>query len=322
MAAVNRETLARHEFDKQQGEANLAGQRLTTYNTLKREVETNKNIYDGLLQKLREAASSSGMTPSGIQIIDPAKPPQRPQRPKVFLNLALGALLGMVFGVAVAFTMERSDRSIKSPEEVERFLCLPPLGSVPAVNSLNSKMYALPALETSELPGWKSSDQKRAGEGPLGNGLRPGDSQAAVALGEAFRSLCASVLFSSTGPAPRSILIASAEPREGKTTVASNLAIALAELGNRVLIVDADMRRPKLHKLFEVSGVSSLASYLAGERPWRAMAQPTRIEGLDALFCGAIPLNPVELLSTERLRKLLDEAKREYKYVIIDSPRC
>ena len=226
----------------------------------------------------------------------------------------------MVFGVAVAFTMERSDRSIKSPEEVERFLCLPPLGSVPAVNSLNSKMYALPALETSELPGWKSSDQKRAGEGPLGNGLRPGDSQAAVALGEAFRSLCASVLFSSTGPAPRSILIASAEPREGKTTVASNLAIALAELGNRVLIVDADMRRPKLHKLFEVSGVSSLASYLAGERPWRAMAQPTRIEGLDALFCGAIPLNPVELLSTERLRKLLDEAKREYKYVIIDSP--
>jgi len=128
------------------------------------------------------------------------------------------------------------------------------------------------------------------------------------------------MLFSDSGPVPSTILVTSAQPGEGKTLVATNLAIALAELGQPVLLIDADMRRPKIHRAFGVRCESGLVAYLEGEYDWRAVVKKTGIGGLDILGCGSQHPNPVQLLSSKRVPKLLAEATQEYKYVILDSP--
>jgi capsular exopolysaccharide synthesis family protein len=138
-------------------------------------------------------------------------------------------------------------------------------------------------------------------------------------LSEAFRELRTSVLLSSGGRSANSILVTSAQPGEGKTTIATNLAISLAQLGRRVLLVDADMRRPAIQKYFPQGG-SSLGSYLAGEGTWQGMAHHTAVRGLCVLLCGPLPVNPAELISSDRMRALLQEATTEYDFVILDSP--
>jgi len=127
------------------------------------------------------------------------------------------------------------------------------------------------------------------------------------------------VLLSRGGGSTSSILVTSAQPKEGKTTIAANLAISLAQLGRRVLLIDADMRRSSLQKYFPLRG-SQLSSYLAGEGNWQDMTCHTAIRGLYVLLCGPLPVNPAELLSSERMRALLQEARKEYDFIILDSP--
>jgi len=138
-------------------------------------------------------------------------------------------------------------------------------------------------------------------------------------LSEAVRGLRTSVLLSGGGCAARSILVTSSQPKEGKTTIAANLAISLAQLGRRVLLVDADMRRASLQKYFPQRG-SQLSAYLAGEGIWQDMTYRTAIRGLYVLLCGPLPANPAELLSSDRMGALIREARKEYEFVILDSP--
>jgi capsular exopolysaccharide synthesis family protein len=141
------------------------------------------------------------------------------------------------------------------------------------------------------------------------------------ALSEAFRGLRTSVLLSAAGRPPRSLTFVSAEPGEGKTTVASNLSISLAQLGKRVLLIDGDMRRPCVHKLFEIHDHSAgLVNYLTGAEEWRRLVRPTGIADLDCLACGPVPPNPSELLSSDRMQVLIREAMTEYQFVLIDAP--
>ena len=322
-AAVRREALVRDAFDQQQQQANLVAARAVQYNILKREVDTNKQLYEGLLQRLKEAGVSAGMNASNIRIVDKAVPPTKPVSPRPVLNLGLALLLGLGCGVGVAFLQEHWDNTLKNSDDIERLLRVPALALIPSRDSLNDTsagVYGQPH-QTLTLPngnGKHSPLQKLSGKAWIridGNGTQHS------ALSEAFRGLRTSVLLSAAGRPPRSLTFVSAEPGEGKTTVASNLAISLAQLGKRVLLIDGDMRRPCVHKLFDIENHSQgLVTYLTGEQDWRQLVRPTGMANLDCLVCGPVPPNPSELLSSDRMQLLIREAMEQYQFVLVDAP--
>jgi len=319
LAAVRRENLVHQAFEEQQKQASHIAERSVQYNILKREVETNKQLYEGLLQRLKEAGVSAGLKSTNIRIVDPAEAPTKPAKPRVLLNLTLAVVLGLGLGVGTAFLQEHLDNTLKTTEDVEHFLDLPALALVPSVESLNGHrggIYGLLERGKALTVGGDSAAAKLATRWHRIDL----EGQQHSTLPEAFRSLRTSVLLSTADRPPGSILVTSAQPAEGKTTVATNLAISLAQLGQPVLLIDADMRRPNIHKLFEVQNNFGLVSWLTGQRDWRAIVHPTGLGGLDALFCGLMPPNPAELLSSERMRTLISEAMKEYRFVVLDSP--
>jgi polysaccharide biosynthesis transport protein len=322
-AAVRRETLVRDAFDQQQQQANLVAARAVQYNILKREVDTNKQLYEGLLQRLKEAGVSAGMNASNIRIVDKAVPPTKPVSPRPVLNLGLALLLGLGCGVGVAFLQEHWDNTLKNSDDIERLLRVPALALIPSRDSLNDTsagVYGQPhhPLTLPNGNGKHAPLQKLSGKAWIridGNGTQHS------ALSEAFRGLRTSVLLSAAGRPPRSLTFVSAEPGEGKTTVASNLAISLAQLGKRVLLIDGDMRRPCVHKLFDIENHSQgLVTYLTGEQDWRRLVRPTGMANLDCLVCGPVPPNPSELLSSDRMQLLIREAMEQYQFVLVDAP--
>jgi len=320
-AAVRREALVREAFDQQQKQANLVAARAVQYNILKREVDTNKQLYEGLLQRLKEAGVSAGMNASNIRIVDAAVPPTKPVSPRPVLNLGLALLLGLGCGVGVAFLQEHWDNTLKNSDDIERLLRVPTLALIPSRESLNYTTMAVygRAGQTLTLPNGKRVSMQKVAEKTWiridGNGTQHS------ALSEAFRGLRTSVLLSAAGRPPRSLTFVSAEPGEGKTTIASNLSICLAQLGKRVLLIDGDMRRPCVHKLFDIKDhTGGLVTYLTGEDEWRQLVRPTGMANLDCLVCGPVPPNPSELLSSDRMQTLIREAMAEYQFVLVDAP--
>lgn len=323
LAAVRRETLVREAFEKAQKHENLLAGRAVQYNILKREADTNKQLYEGLLQRLKEAGVSAGLKASNIRIVDPAVPPTKPVKPIVLLNLSLALLLGLVSGVGIASLQEHLDNTVKTPNDVERLLHLPALAIIPSRHSLSQ------AEEKRRRGGLKEISLARLrGRLPMHgtNGEKDrwyrmdAELEPNWSLREAFRGLRTSVMLSTADRPPRSLVIVSAAPGEGKTTICCNLAIALAQLGKYVLLVDGDMRRPSLHKIFLLRKTGGLASYLAGQEQWQDEVQTTAVPGLDCLVCGPVPPNPSELLSSERMQALFRDAVSAYQFVLIDSP--
>ncbi len=323
LAATRRENLVREAFEQQQNQANLVAGRTVQYNILKREVDTNKQLYEGLLQRLKEAGVSAGMNASNIRVVDAAVPPTRPVRPRPVLNLGLALLLGLGCGIGMAFLQEHLDNTLKNSDDIERVLRVPALALIPSRESLghgSTHVYGLPEKLASHHNGNGKlvPAEKRSGKSWVridGNGTQHS------ALSEAFRGLRTSVLLSVAGRPPRSLTFVSAEPGEGKTTVASNLSISLAQLGKRVLLIDGDMRRPCVHKLFNIEENSGgLVTFLTGEEGWTHLVRPTGVANLDCLICGPVPPNPSELLSSDRMMTLMFEAMREYQFVLIDAP--
>ena len=325
LAATRREKLVREAFEQQQNQANLVAGRTVQYNILKREVDTNKQLYEGLLQRLKEAGVSAGMNASNIRVVDAAVPATRPVRPRPVLNLGLALLLGLGCGIAMAFLQEHLDNTLKNSDDIERVLRVPALALIPSRESLehgSSGVYGLAEKVASHHNGNGNRAivhlDKRSGKAWVridGNGTHHS------ALSEAFRGLRTSVLLSAAGRPPRSLTFVSAEPGEGKTTVASNLSISLAQLGKRVLLIDGDMRRPCVHKLFNIEENSGgLVTFLTGDEGWSHLIRPTGVPNLDCLICGPVPPNPSELLSSDRMLTLMFEVMREYEFVLIDAP--
>lgn len=319
-AALRREKLARQAFAQSQAEANQAAEKSVQYGILSREVDTNKSLYDGLLERLKEASVSAGLKSGNIRIVDPGTVPFKPIAPNYPLNLGLATFLGLGLGVSMAFLKEHLDQTIRYSEDVFHSLGLPVLGFIPAIGALNGKKHkAFAGVDRELIPGLADSKVK-AGGTPIEDqprsilGVHKG-----YAFSEAFRELRTSVILSASGRFANSILVTSAQPGEGKTTVAVNLAFSLAQLGQPVLLVDADMRRPSLQKYFPQRG-SRLSSYLAGQGAWQQMVYPTSIRGLSVLHCGLVPENPSELLSSDRMRALIQESMATYRFVILDSP--
>jgi capsular exopolysaccharide synthesis family protein len=226
--------------------------------------------------------------------------------------------LGLGLGVFAALFQERLDDTIRGDDDVQRLFGLPPLALIPVVPVSNGDRRGIQKI----LP--QGETHAFNGNG-AGNKSKPfwfridRDAMQHAPLVEAFRSLRASVLLSTPDKPPSSLLVTSAQPGEGKTTVASNVAISLAQLGHRVLLVDADLRFPSQHKLFSTSRGPGLVGYLTGQQDWRTAVMPTGSRGLDIMVCGPVPPNPCELLSSQRMGALIRSASEEYAFIILDS---
>src|SRR5882762_894691 len=317
LASTHREQLVHQALVGQEKQIDLLAERSVQYNILKREVDTNKQLYEGLLQQWKEAGLSSSLKTANIRVVDSADPPVKPVKPKLSLNLAVAAFLGLALGVCAAFFQERLDDTVKGADDVERLFGFSALALIPSVPSSNGHQPRfVKSLET-EAEGGERKGARQESFAPWYRIDR--DRVKHSSMVEAFRSLRTSVLLSAADCPPRSLLVTSTQPGEGKTTIASNLAIALAQVGKRVLLVDADLRSPSLHRLFGRRDDPGLVGYLVNREDWHSMVRPSETVGLDLLTCGPVPPNPSELLSSPRMAALVESARERYEYVILDS---
>jgi succinoglycan biosynthesis transport protein ExoP len=290
-AAVTRSDLLKHAVEAQTREYNDIAAKSVQYGILKREVDTNRQIYDGLLQRLKEAGVSAGMKATNIRVVDAAEVPRWPSTPRIPMNLLMGLLSGLGLGIGLALFQEYIDDAVNTPEEVQRYLNLPTLGVIPAA----------------------------ASNGSRGTDAAPYDSMAL--LEESYRCLRTSVLLSRSGHSPRVILVASGLPGEGKTTTVANFGIVLAQLGKRVLVLDADMRRPKLGSTLKMQALPrGLSTHLTGYSSLEESVVPTQVPNLSVMLCGPSAPNPAELLASSTFVKLLSEAREKFDYLVLDSP--
>ena len=257
------------------------------YNIIKRDVDTSRSFYEGLLEREKEVAVA-GVGSNNVSIVDPARVPHAPFKPNVPFNLAMAGGLGLLAGLALAFGLDQLDQSIKSPSDVESKLRIPLLGAIPFVKG--------------------NVDPLKALEDPRS------------AISEAYTSARTALLLSTAESLPPTLLITSAQPSEGKSTTAAALAQSLAVLGNRVLLIDADLRNPSMHKIFGRSGHSGFSNLLAGLSTLEAETQPTDSPNLTLLPAGPSPPNPAELLTSGRLRTILAEASEKFDLVVLDGP--
>jgi polysaccharide biosynthesis transport protein len=309
-----REALLERDLNRQELQADNMAQKLVEYNMLKHDAESNKELYDGLLQKLKEAGISAGLRSSNIRIVDPALVPSTPARPQKARNILLALLIGLVGGVGLAFLREYLDNTVKSPDDVQNLSGLPCLAVVPSFANRNGSR-SLGRL--SRQVGVNLSGDSRVELVSL--------QQPKSLVSEAFRALRTSLLLSQAEHAPQVILVTSALPREGKTTSAANLAITLAQLGDRTLLMDSDLRKPGIRRALNLPNGHGhdigLSSYLAGVVPLHdiIVRHPT-VPNLDAIPTGPIPPNPADLLSSHRMAEAIDDLRQHYKFVVIDSP--
>lgn len=311
--ARQRETLLSQALDQQKADVNAMSEKLVEYNILKREAETDKALYDGLQTKLKEAGISAGLRSSNIRIVDPAMIPSYPSRPAKARNVALAFLVGLVGGIGLALMREYMDNTVKTPDDIETLARLPSLAVVPQFtgSSGTGKRAGL-------LQGFASSSNGHDKRIELVAQHLP-KSQ----MSEAFRALRTSLLLSQAGHPPQVILVTSALPREGKTTAAANLAVTLAQLGDRTVLVDADLRKPGVGRLLNMTGgkYAGLSSYLAGVSSLDLVSVPhPSIPNLVAIPTGPLPPNPADLLSSGRLNEAITELRSKFKFVVIDSP--
>jgi capsular exopolysaccharide synthesis family protein len=257
------------------------------YSLLAREADTNRQLYDGLLQRYKELNASAGIALSNISIIDSAEVPGGPSSPNLFKNLLVSLLLGMGLAAVTVFVKDQFDDSIRVPEDVEAKLGLALLGVVP-----------------------KSHNEEP--EDALGDPKSP--------ISESYNSLRGSLLYSTPEGMPQIILLTSAQPSEGKTTSSYAVASSLARMGRTVLLIDADLRRPSLHRRVGNANERGLSSLLTSHDPLSSATIPSGQENLTLLTSGAVPPSPTELLSSMRLEQILQEAAKQFQVIVIDSP--
>jgi polysaccharide biosynthesis transport protein len=309
--AQQREELLTRTLEQQKSEANLMSERMVQYNILKRDAEADKALYDGLLTKLKEAGISSALQSSNIRIVDPAMIPATPARPAKMRNVTLAFLVGLVGGVGLAILREYMDNTVKTPDDIETLSRLPSLAVVPAFQDSEG-----------------DAPKRRTLADSLGNGHSRHVELVAQHLpksqmSEAFRALRTALLLSQAGHPPQVILVTSALPREGKTTAAANLAVTLAQLGDRTLLIDADLRKPGVGRLLNLNGnkYAGLSSYLAGVSSLDLVTvQHPAIPNLSAIPTGPLPPNPADLLSSHRLADAIAELRTKFKFIVIDTP--
>jgi capsular exopolysaccharide synthesis family protein len=310
LAALQRETLLTTAFNQQKQEANQLNESAIEYSVLKRDADANRQLYQDLLQRLKEAGVSAGLRSSNIRVVDIARTPTSPIKPNVPRNIELGLILGLACGIGLAFTLESLDTSIRTMDQVSAISTLPALGTIPlqfsSNGSLRKRLQPLPVgADKSESPALVTYARPR--------------SEAA----EAYRSLRTSILLSSFGAPPKVILVTSALPQEGKTTISANSALVLAQRGGRVLLIDADLRRPGIEKLFGFRSRGGLSTLITGGDKFEDVVVPfTDVPNLWILPAGLIPPQPAELLGSTVMKDLIARCRTDFDHVVIDTPPC
>lgn len=262
--------------------------RSVQYNIYQQEVDANRALYDGLLQRFKEIGVAGGVGVNNVSVVDTADVPQKPSSPRLLINLFLSLVAGTVIGVLAAFALEQTDEAITNPGEVKRRLGLPLLGSVPKVDDKIAPRDAL--LD-------RKSD-----------------------LVDAYLAINTNLGFTTEHGVPRSFAITSTRPAEGKSTTALGLATTLARAQRRVILVDGDMRSPSVHYMGGVDHNRGLSNYLAGDDAIEKLIFPMADLGFTAMSAGPIPPNAAELLTSNRLAMLIERLLEHYDHVVIDSP--
>ena len=313
-----RQTLAREEalrksFNQQKGETLTQNEAAINYRILQQEIETNKGLLDSLLQRSKENDVVLAGRPNNISIVDYAITPDYPIGPARMRSVMLAFVLALALGIGLALFLEYLDDTVHSTDDVEKFLRLPALAVIPAMGSGAARRRLLTPA---------NALQKRNGS----NGGNPElllNLTGRSALAESYRQLRTSILLSTAGRAPKTLLVTSSLPGEGKTTTAVNTAISLAQTGANVLIIDADMRRPRLRSIFDLPEKEGLSSILSSEMKPQDMLDAIAKDpatGLHVLTSGPIPPNPAELLGSDQMRKLISVLGVPFTHIVIDSP--
>ena len=292
LAQANEDNL-RNLLEKAKAEALGLSEKFIQYQVLKREVESNRAMYEALFSRLKEQNVTEESQSVNVWVVEQAETPHSPAKPNKKLNILLGLVLGLFGGTGLAFFIEYLDNTIKTPEEAEERFGIPMLG----------------VIEICKF--------SKAGE--VGEELISLYEKHSANV-ESFKGLRTSVLLSSPEKPPKNILVTSMMPGEGKTTIAANLAVTIAQAGQRVLLIDGDMRKPKLHKIFKLeSGLGGLSTYLAGAASSEEIFQHGPLASLSIISSGPLPPNPSELLTSARLKALLNEVRDKYDTIIFDS---
>ena len=286
--AANQENALQAKVDQLKGAMINLNNRSIQFNILQRDVDTNRALYDGLLQRYKEVGIAGGVGTNNVSIVDRALPPLKPAVPNVPLYLAISAALGLIFGVGAAFILDALDQGINTPSDIETKLHVSLLG-------------ASPATARGVTPAQALRDPRSA-------------------LSESINAVRTALQFATSDGAPRTLLVTSSRSSEGKTTTAAALAASFARLGVRVLLVDGDLRSPSLHRLLSLKNTTGLSRYLAGGARLADVVQTTAEGSLSVVTCGPLPPNPSELLAGPGLAEFLQEASEAFDLVIVDGP--
>jgi succinoglycan biosynthesis transport protein ExoP len=306
MAAVQRETMLHDALEKQKQEANKLNESAIEYSILKRDLESYRTLYEGLMEKMKEAGVSAGLKSNNFRIVDVARVPTYPIEPNIPRNLAFAFVLGLTSGVGLAFLLEGLDNTVRTTEQAQMISGLPPLGMIPmgsrtARDGANAKRLVI-------------ATSNEAVE--LVTQVRPQSQMA-----ESYRALRTSLLLSNLGAPPKVIMVTSALPQEGKTTTSINCAVVLAQKGIRVLLIDADLRRPSIHKTLGMGPRSGLSNVLTGSATLeQTITRSPILPNLSVLPAGTPPPNPAELLASPNMREALEKLRGQYDHIVVDTP--
>lgn len=321
-AAALREKLLTEAHANQQQLVADQSSKAIHYDTLKRDVDSNQHLYETMLQRVKEASLAAAMRDSNVMVIDRARPPLLPYRPSLSMNSAIGLLSSMFLGFAFVLLRERLNRRISAPGEAQVYLELPELGVIPldeaaALPWRDTKRFHLPARTA--LP---NTAAVRANGGPeLATWKRKPS-----LIAECARTTLTSILLpNQDGELPQVVVLTSPSPGDGKTTVACNLSAAVAEIGRKVLLVDGDLRRPRLHKVFGVPNTWGLSDLLWRDTPLEAapiaqLVRPTEVSWLCLLSAGSCAVPPTNLFYSPRMSRLMTRLRREFDMILIDAP--
>ncbi len=292
--ALAREESLKNALAKQKTESLKLNKKAVQFGVLQRETESSKHMFDLLIKRFKETSLTEEMKTGNIRIIDKAEIPRSPVKPKKKRNLLLALIVGLSLGVGLAFFLEYLDNTIKLPEEIKEVLKIPYLGPVPAFSPDENQPSVSVDLVTIHSPKSTAS--------------------------EAYRGIRTGILFSSADTTPQVIMVTSAGPKEGKTVSSANLAVCMANAGSRTIIVDGDMRRPRIHKVFDMDRTIGLSSILVGTGSPEDAIVASGIQGLDILPVGPLPPNPSEIIGSKKMEQFLNDLRKKYERIIIDSP--